>query len=267
MKSAAALLSGVAATVLLSANGTQAGAWGQPKGKGQVILKGEQITADEAFDPDGQRVPLAVERRDATTGIFAEYGVTDRLTLQFKGDWQDGEDQFADYEGRGPAEIAAVWQAWRGERGAVSVQLGYSQPGEGRNAGYEPPGEGAGDTEIRLAGGWSFNADQPRPRWRSWLLPSRSFVEVQVARRFRGGLADEVRADVTFGRHIGRNWLLLNQTYAGQTDGQAVRWLNSETSLVRHFGHWSLQAGWRAAVTGRETPIGQGPVIGLWRRF
>lgn len=252
---------------VLSATPAGAGAWTQPKGKGQVILKAESMRADEAFDPDGRRVPLSVERQDRSVGVFAEYGVTDRLTVQFKGDWQDGEDQFADYQGRGPIEAALVWQIWRGERGAVSLQGGYSHAGEGRNAGYEAPGQGSGDAEVRVSGGWSFNSSKPRQRWRAWLYPDRSFVEVQLARRLRSGLEAETRADITLGRHFGQNWMVLNQTYAGQTDGGGAQWVQSETSLVRHLGAWSVQAGWRSSTSGRETPAGHGPVIGLWRRF
>lgn len=251
----------------LSATPAGAGAWTQPKGKGQVILKAESMTADEAFDPGGRRAPLSVDRRDTSVGVFAEYGVTDRLTLQFKGDWQDGEDQFVDYQGRGPVEAALVWQAWRGERGAVSLQAGYSQAGDGRNAGYEAPGQGSEAAEVRISGGWSFTADKPKPRWRAWITPDRSFVEVQLARRVRSGLEAETRADITVGRHFGQNWMVLNQVYVGRIDGHGAQWVNSETSLVRHMGGWSLQAGWRTAIVGRETPAGHGPVIGVWRRF
>lgn len=43
------------------------------------------------------------------------------MTVQFKGDWQSGEDAFIDYEGRGPLEIGVTWQAWRDDRAAVSL--------------------------------------------------------------------------------------------------------------------------------------------------
>jgi len=52
----------------------------------------------EGFDLAGQRVPLLAERRDEAFSVFAEYGLTDRLTLQFKGDLQRGRDAFVDFE-------------------------------------------------------------------------------------------------------------------------------------------------------------------------
>jgi hypothetical protein len=269
MKPAAALLAGAAVSLpfLLILGVAAAGAWTQPKGRGQLIVKYETMRADEGFDPDGRRVPLLAERTDVSTGVFVEYGLTDRLTLQVKGDWQEGEDQFVDYQGRGPLEVAVVWQAWRNDRGALSVQAGYSSPGEGRNAGYEAPGQGAGDWEVRVSGGWSFTRKASAKRRRSLLIPDRSFVEVQLARRVRGGLADETRADITIGRHFGENWMLLNQTYAGETDGGGSQWVQSETSVVRRFGSWSAQAGWRTTAAGRETAAVSGPILGIWRRF
>jgi len=61
-----AALPGVAAVAVPV--GANAGAWAQPKGKGQVIVKYEDMRAEEGFDPDGERVELPAERRDASAG-------------------------------------------------------------------------------------------------------------------------------------------------------------------------------------------------------
>jgi hypothetical protein len=92
-------------------------------------------------------------------------------------------------------------------------------------------------------------------------------VDLQVARRMRDGLPDEARADFTFGTHFGENWLMLGQAFGGFADGDNARWLLLETSIVRHFGSWSLQGGWRQSVAGRQTPVAKGPVVALGRRF
>jgi len=247
------------------ATAASAGAWVQPKGKAQVIVKYEDMRADRAFDADGSRVRLPVERKDRSVGVFAEYGMTDRLTLQFKGDWQDGQDAFVDYQGRGPLEIGVTWQAWRDDKGAISLYGGYASAGEGRNADYAAPGVGQHDFEIRGSAGRSFGSDNPTGRLQR--LVGRTFVELQVARRFRDGLSDETRADFTYGRHLGQDWMILSQFYGGQTDHGGAKWLNAETSVVRQFGPWSLQAGWRHAVAGHEIPQAQGPVLAVWRRF
>ncbi|WP_372706448.1 hypothetical protein [Brevundimonas sp.] len=180
-----------------------AGPWTQPKGKGQVIVKLERMRADRGYDPDGDLVSLPAERLDTTVGMFAEYGLTDRVTLQLKGDWQQGEDAFVDYEGRGPVEIGVTWQAWRSDAFAVSLYGGYADGGEGRNAGYALPGQGERDWEVRASVGRTV-AEGWGP------VPDNTFFEVQTARRMREGLPDETRVDITAGVHLAANWMLLS---------------------------------------------------------
>jgi len=252
------LAAGLAAAALAAPAAAQA--WNQPSGHGQVILKFEQMTAERGYDPNGVLVDLPAERRDTVFGAFAEYGLTDRWTVRFKGDWQSGEDAFVDFEGRGPLEIGVSWQAWRNDSTAVSLYAAYSDGGEGRNAGYAAPGQGERDWEVRASVGHSLVEG-----WGP--VPAGSFFEVQGARRMREGLPDETRVDLTYGMHMGDDWMVLAQAFGGQTDGGPARWLSLETSLVRDFGPWSVQAGWRQTVAGRETPQAGGPVIGLWRRF
>lgn len=245
--------------ILASATPAGAGAWTKAKGKGQIILKFEDMRADRGFDPDGDLLPLPAERRDTSAGLFAEYGLTDRLTLQIKGDWQSGEDAFVEFEGRGPLEVGVTWQAWRDEQSAVSLYAGYADAGEGRNAGYAAPGQGEQDWEVRASAGHSL-ATTVGP------LAAGSYFEVQAARRMRQGLPDETRIDVTAGVRFAEDWTLLAQAYGGAADGGS-RWLSIEASVVRDLGDWSLQAGWRQTMAGRETPEASGPIVAVWRRF
>ena len=255
------------AGVLLAtaATSADANAWAQRKGQGQVIVKAEAMRAKDGYDPSGVVVPLPAVREELTLGVFAEYGLTETLTVQFKGDWQSGEDAFVDYEGRGPAEIGLTWQAYRDDRNAVSLYAGYSVSGEGRNAGYAAPRVGEQDWEVRVSAGRSLGGAGRGliGRWG----PERSVVEIQAARRMRDGLPDETRADFTVGSHFGEGWMVLGQAFGGMTDGDGSRWLSVETSVVRNLGPWSLQAGWRRTVAGRETPLAEGAVVALWRRF
>jgi hypothetical protein len=218
------------------------------------------MQADRSF-VSGGTVRLPVEREDRSASLLVEYGLTERLTLQVKGEWQEGRDAFVDYQGRGPVEIGARWQAYRDEDKVVAVYAGYAQGGAGRNAGYAPPGVGDSDWEVRAMAARSLEAGGLK-----W-APQRSFIEAQVARRWRQGLPDEVRVDLTAGAHLGDNWMLMAQGFGGVTEGDGARWLSVELSAVRHFGAWSLQGGWRQAVAGRETPAAGGPVISFWRRF
>lgn len=250
----------------LTAGPAVAGAWTQPRGQGQIILKYEDMRADRGFGLDGESLSLPAPRRDRSAGVFAEYGLSERLTLQIKGDWQDGRDAFVDYEGRGPIEVGLTWQAKRADHWALSVYGGYADGGEGRNAGYALPGQGERDWEVRGAIGRSFAGGRGR------FSATGRFAEIQVARRFRSGLPDETRIDVTLGGRHGPDWMILGQAFAGQADRDVfgrpgARWLAGETSAVRRFGDWSLQAGWRRTAAGRETPVADGPVVAVWRRF
>lgn len=238
-----------------------AGAWPLDRGDTQVILKIEQMRASDGFDVDGTRRPLFSDREDDMASIFVEHGLTDRLTLQMRAEWQRGEDLFADYEGAGPTEIGLRYQVVETRRSTVSVYAAYAYAGEGRNAGYAAPGAGSHDWELRLLAGHGARLD--------WFGGREAFVEVQVARRFRDGLADEDRLDITGGINFGPNWMILNQVYAGRTvEGPEVAWVNAESSVVRRYGNWSLQAGWRQALAGRgEVPAQSGPMIAVWRRF
>ncbi len=230
-----------------------AGAWPTPKGETQVIVKVESMRAEDGFDLSGGRMPLPAEQVDRVLGLLVEYGLTDRITLQAKGDWQDGEDAFVDYQGRGPVELGVRVNVWRDDWTVLSVYAGHAWGGDARNAVYAPPGAGNSDWDLRVLAGRSF-------AWRG------AFVELQAARRLRDGLPDETRLDLTAGAELAPGWSVLNQVFAGRSE-QGSEWANLETSVVRTSGAWSLQAGWRQTVAGRNVPESRGPILAVWRRF
>ncbi|WP_240811752.1 outer membrane beta-barrel protein [Brevundimonas sp. M20] len=260
MKPAGGLLLTLAA--LAVAAPAAAGPWVMPKGDGQVILKYEDMRATEGFDPNGVSMPMPAERRETFISVFAEYGLTARLGVQFKGDWQSGRDAFVDYEGTGPLEIGVNWQVWRNTNTAVALYGGVAQAGAGRNAGYATPGAGNQDFEVRAAFGRSYG----KLKWLNYTADS-GFVTLEVARRMRSGLPHETRVDATLGAHFGQDWMTLTQVYAGQADNDGPRWVQMESSVVRRMGNWSAQLGWRTTLSGREAPDVSGLVVGLWRRF
>jgi len=234
-----------------------AGAWPVPPGETLAILKYEQSRADEAFDAAGVRAPMPA-RMDETISLYAERGLTRRLTVQGKLAWTRGEDVFGDYDGRGPVELGLRYAVLRTPRSVVSLYAGGVLGGAGRNAGYARPGAGGTDIEARLLAGRSLTlAGRP------------AFAEIQLAALDRSGLPDEARLDLTLGVEPSDRWLFLTQVYAGQADGDPVRplWVKLEWSAVRRIGDWRLQAGWRQSLAGRDSPAEAGPVVGVWRAF
>lgn len=234
-----------------------AGAWPTPKGETQVIAKYERQSADRGFGPEGD-LAIIDPRQDETASIFLEHGLSDRLTLQAKVGLTRGHDRFVRYQGRGPVELGLRYAVFKGQRGVVAVHVGGAEAGEGRNAGYAAPGRGGVDAEVRILAGQSIA-----------IRRGELFADLQVARLRRPDLADENRLDATLGFRPSRSWLVMTQIYAGETVSRPIRsgWIKAETSLVRSFGAWSLQAGWRQTLSGREVAMDRGAVVGIWRGF
>lgn len=226
-------------------------------GRTQMIAKYERTEARQGYDPDA--VLVAIDpRRDQSLSVFVEHGLSPRLTLQAKAGVTRGHDRWVDYSGRGPIELGLRWAAYRDDRSSLAVYLGAGEAGAGRNAGYAAPGQGSLDLEARVLYGRSAT-------WKGREV----FVDLEVARLKRQGLADETRFDATLGVRPAKHWLILAQTYAGQADRSPVRaqWVKTELSVVRAFGDWSAQLGWRDTPMGRETARDRGVVLAMWRRL
>ena len=228
-------------------------------GATQAILKYERGRADESFTRAG--ASTASDRvADDDVSVFVEHGLTSRLTFQGQAGYTRGEVGPFRNDGRGPISAGLRWTSYvgRGGREVLSLYVGGIVDGEGRNAAYLPPGEGSYTGEFRVLYG------------RSALVFGReAFLDVQAARLVRSSFADETHLDVTAGYEVRRDWLVLVQSYLGDADatGPDPRWAKVEAGVVRRFGAWRAQAGWRETVAGRFTPREGGPVLALWRSF
>lgn len=234
-----------------------AGAWPMPKGQTQVIAKVERQSAEQVFDADGAVRDLG-RREDETASVFVEHGVTDRLTLQARAGLTRGRDPFVSYEGRGPVELGLRYTVLKRPQTVAAIYVGAAEPGVGRNAGYAAPGQGELDLEARLLLGRAVTTRR-----------GEIFSDLQLARLRRSGLADETRMDATLGFRPTRNWLVMAQTYAGEAAARPRKssWVKAELSVVRSFGAWSVQAGWRETLAGRQIARDRGAVLGIWRGF
>lgn len=247
------------AFLALMAGAAHAGAWSLSKGEGQLIVKYEPERASRAFDPEGDPVDLWVDREDQIVSLWGEYGLSERVTLLLKTDYQDSRDEYNQFSRWGLTEVGARLRVMQTERSVVSVQAIYGHDGNGRTASWAGPGEGEHEGEIRLLAGTNLKTKKP------------VFVEGQVARRWREGLPNETRVEAALGVELRPNWTLMWQVYAGRVDAQngdkGPEWIKVENGIIRHFDRWSIQGGWRATLHGREFPDTQGPIVALWRRF
>jgi hypothetical protein len=239
-----------------AASGAHAGAWPQARGDSLVITKIETSRGDTAFDAEKTEVS-SLKRTETSASIYIEHGLTERLTAQFKASVLNGRDGAFDYSGTGPAEAGLRYAVIHSGGRALSLYVGAVASGDGRNAGYAPPGAGQGDIEVRVLGGLPMNSGSKK-----------GFVDVQVAHLQRRGLPDEDRLDLTYGLQTSERWTSMVQLYSGRTEGDArVEWANLETSIVRSFGTTKVQASWRTPLSGRNSPKDSAYSIGIWRSF
>lgn len=249
----------VGAALALAGSPAWAGAWPMAPGVTQAILKYEDGRASDGFDADGSRVAIP-HVADDDLSVFVERGLTSRLTLQGQVGATRGDDGYVENEGRGPISLCLRYTFLVQAQGrqVFSLYVGGTAPGVGRNADYAHPDQGRADGEVRLLYG------------RSALVFGREgYVDVEAARLFRSDLADETHVDLTVGYEARRNWLVLLQSYAGEADTRPVsaRWLKLEAGVVRRFGSWRVQGGWRSTAFGRDVPVEGGPVVALWKTF
>ena len=257
-KAGRGVAAGAFALALAAGGSARAGAWPQAPGDTLLILKFEGADANRGFAVDGRAAPIP-HLRDDDAALYVEHGITPRLTFQGQAAYTFGEDQLIRYSGIGQTQFGLRYTVLEldGGRTVASVYVGAIAPGQGRNADYALPNQGSWSGEFRVLLG------------RSWGWGGRNvFVDGEAARLVRSDLADETHVDLTAGVESGP-WLLLLQNYDGEAETRPVssRWYKLEGGVVRRFGPWRLQGGWRQTVAGRNTPEEGGPVVAVWRRF
>jgi hypothetical protein len=240
-----------------------AAAWPQAPGQTQFIVSYEPSSASTQFDAHGKAtVPLG--KWDQTgLSVYVDRGLTERLSLTAKINFQDYRTVSTRFSGLGSVEVGARWTVHKGNDFVFALGASAEGLGKGRRSDFDDPATKPGtDYDVRAYFGKSFK-----------LGSSEAFVNIEAARHLRQYDADQWRVDSTLGIKPSPRWMLIAQSFAGQTDklaGSQARWNNVQLSVVRHFGphqETSLQLGIRQTVSGRNVPKANALVLSLWKTF
>ncbi len=240
-----------------------AAAWPQDLGKTQLIVSYEPTTADKQFNASGKAmVPLGTWRQN-NVSVYADHGLTERLSLTTKINFQDYKTVSTRFSGLGSVEVGARWAVHKGDDYVLALGASVEGLGKGRRSDFDAPATKAGtDYDVRGYFGKSFKVGG-----------TDAFVNIEAARHLRQYDADQWRVDTTLGLKPSAKWMVLAQSFVGQTDkvaGSQAKWNNVEISAVRSFGphqDTSLQLGWRRTVSGRDVPQADAVVLSLWKSF
>lgn len=253
-----ALAAGLATGLSLVAVGDAwAGAWAREPGETLVI---RTVMYDELRLPGGEKL-----RKDEIA-VYAEHGVSDRLTLVGRvalqhirrpGDGRDDEG-FA-LRNLSGSELALRWSLYDYGRWAASVQGLITVQGPGENWNNAPFGQGGGDVEARLLAGRAVGETH--------------FVEAQLAyRRRTDTVGDEVRFDVAAGFGFFDRFMITGQSHLiwspGPDGGQPFASHRLRASIRYDISaRTSLEFGALGTLSASRMASERALLVSLWRRF
>jgi hypothetical protein len=198
------------------------------------------------------------------SSFYAEYGMTDRLTLilQLAGQRvsQDNNGITDTAAGLSASRLGLQRRLLSAGRWTSALQISAVIPGGGENVADRPLGDGANGLEFRWLVGRSIAAN--------------SFLDVQFARTWRADdYPAEYRADVTFGWRPTERYVVMAQSFFTQGDADQQRNNRAfsqhklQVSAGRQIGNGTLMAGAFTTVYGRNSIEESGVVVSWWRRF
>ncbi|MGE4372344.1 MAG: hypothetical protein AB7E29_05460 [Xanthobacter sp.] len=224
-----------------------AGAWTLREGTGQAILQTSIVHSDQEFGPDSRLYSSRPFDKTEITLLF-EYGVRDWLTLIAAPQLihvKLGSPDASSYTGLGYVEGGARARLWQDENRVVSAQGILRLSGTGNSSSAAAIGYENTEIDLRFLGGWSFS-----------LWGRKSFLDVQLAQRFRfGDPPDEVRLDVTLGIHTAPRWQMLFQSFNVVSEGAGKGpWYDASYEYYKL--QFALAWEWRPNLTLQAAMVG-----------
>lgn len=240
-----------------------AAAWTQPKGRREVIVSLHRQDSTHGFDASGRVVDI-VDYRKTELQVFAEYGLTDRVTLGVQGSARRLRTRNARESEPGHLEVSARVRLMAHRGWVLSNQTAIRLPGGDGDPGSAQRGSPDAEYDSRLLIG------------RSGRVAGRQvFVDLQGGLRRRDGEPpDERRIEATLGVRPARGLMVMAQAFdvdslgAGQGVYEAYRYRNLQLSVVYDLpAGWAAQAGLTATESGRNALRERGGLVAVWRRF
>ena len=242
-----------------------AGAWLQPKGERLLIATTDYTIADEAFD-DERAATIAVEFRKVDARTYAEWGLSDWLTLTQESAFQD-----VWFEGLAGQSAYSGPSAFRTGARSSLLEQGRHRVSFAVDAGFQRGGEFVSDGELGYEG-WSGTGTLLYGY--GW---ERAYVDVQAGYRYRFGQGpDTWRLGGTAGYDLTDRWSVTASASGRQTSGDrlGVDLLKPTQSLkvkaavqYRLNCRTRLEAGGLYTAWGRNHVRERGATISLWRSF
>ena len=222
--------------LVLAAGDAAAGAWPRERGEGFLSLSATTTT--------GARTLLdAMQDIRSYTSLFAEYGLTERLTVGLDAGYGTGEDKTI-----ATALVFARLPVWTGPEGRhrVAADLGFGLLDD----------EDGRQTRIRPGLAWGYGFERP---WDGGWLGIEASADLHLP---SNELA--LKADLTAGIRPNDTWMLIFQVQTGRypDDGPLVR---LAPSVVCRIGpRMRLQVGGTASVVGDDA---LGVTVATWLDF
>jgi hypothetical protein len=258
-----------------------AGPWPRKQGKGFVQLGFSTIGYDQVYRDDATKSRLAADVRDNVVQAFADFGVTDNITvtamIPFKfisATPQASNQSKVTNSGIGDIDVA-VRRNWINKNGyafSTEVQLGLPT-GDQVDANGLVLGDGESNVAVRILGGRSF-------------YPSPLYVTVDVAYNFRAkGFSDDVFYNAEIGYGFVENRLLVMVLLSGrESTSTKPTPMNAATELglltfnqeytaiipkvlYKFDEGWGISASYATAVHGRNVAGGAVLAGGVFLEF
>eukprot|EP00439_Symbiodinium_sp_Y106_P089676 s1_g2212.t1 len=253
--------------LLWSAQPVRAGAWPKSEGDTQIIVSVTHALAHRTFDETGNAVSRGRFKK-IETQIYAEYGLTDRVTLIGEAARSTDKSEafgreFTDTQFRrlelGTRAYLFTWDETLYSVDAMAILNAAS-------GGDDPADSQSGDMDFEFA----VNTGTP-----IMVMGLFGFNAQRFAYRHRPGIRPSVAsADATLGLNWGPDWITMlkssNEYSLGRTPSQRGHYWSSKAELAvvhRLEPGFAIEAGTFRTFVGRNVLKETGFKLGLWYDF